>query len=233
VEVVLSAEPIDIDAAVAALVPHTHAINQDALMRHDYILLWVRPDGHVSVNATLGDTMTQYVDALGDNLSAQIATNTADRVSGRVFTPKPVTVMGGDTYTLDVTFTVRVARAASGTPLGAGGGPPGQALQGLDEAITRKDWAALQAGLTPDTLARFDNSYDSVAEKADNAADALRAWLPKSALEVTGGTLRDDVAALAVVGEMVPGQSALYLARMRTSGPTWQLESASVVGMLP
>src|SRR4029078_3661759 len=138
-----------------------------------------------------------------------------------VFTPKPVTVMGGDTYTLDVTFTVRVARAASGTPLVAGGGPPGQALQGLDGAITRKDWTALQAGLTPDTLARFDNSYDSVAEKADNAASTLRAWLPKSALEVHGGARRDDVADLEVVGEMFPGQAALYLARMRKAGPMW------------
>jgi hypothetical protein len=232
IEVVLSAAPVDAEAAVAALAPHTHVINQDALMRHDYVLLWVRPDGHVSMNATFGETMTQYVEALGESLSAQIVTNTADRVAARVFTPKPVTVMGGDTYTVDVMFTVAVTRGPSATALPAGGGAPGRALAALDEAISRKDWAALQAGLVPDTFARFDNSYDSAAEKADNAATTLRAWLPKSALKVTGGMLRDDVADLEIEGDMFPGQPGLYLARMRKSGTAWQLESATVVGSL-
>jgi hypothetical protein len=232
VEIVLSAAPVDAEAAVAALAPHTQVINQDALMRHDYILLWVRPDGHVSMNATLGETMTQYVEALGENLSAQIATNTADRVAARVFTPRPVTVMGGGTYTMDVTFAVTVTRGPSGTALPAGGGAPGHALAALDKAITKNDWGALQAGLAPETLARFDNSYDSAAEKADTAVSTLRAWLPKSGLTVTGGTLRSDVADLEVEGDMFPGQRAFYLARMRKSGTAWQLESASVVGTL-
>jgi hypothetical protein len=230
VEIVLSAEPVDVGAAAAALAPHTQVINQDALMRHDYILVWVRRDGHVSVNATLGEAMTQYVEALGENLSAQIATNSADRVAARVFTPKPVTVTGGESYTMDVTFIVAVTRGPSGTALPAGGGAPGRALVALDRSIIQKDWAALQSGLAPETFTRFDNSYDSAAEKADNAATTLRAWLPKSRLKVTGGTLRDDVADLEVEGDIFPGQPALYLARMRKSGTAWQLESASIVG---
>src|SRR6266540_6469278 len=50
VEVVLSAVPVDLVRAMKSLAPHTDVINQDALMKHDYVLLWVRRDGNVSMN---------------------------------------------------------------------------------------------------------------------------------------------------------------------------------------
>ena len=56
VEVVLSEAPIDIAAAAAELDPHSNVINQSALRDHNYVLLWVRPDDDVSMNATYSAT---------------------------------------------------------------------------------------------------------------------------------------------------------------------------------
>src|SRR5574341_570816 len=78
VEVVLSELPIDAREAAAALSPHMQVINQEALSRHDYILLWVRPGGDVSMNATFGATMAQYLDTVGQGLTARLSENTLD-----------------------------------------------------------------------------------------------------------------------------------------------------------
>ena len=61
----LSEAAIDVDAAVATLQPHTHVINQDVLDDRNYVLLWVAADGHVSMNATFSQTMTQFLDKVG------------------------------------------------------------------------------------------------------------------------------------------------------------------------
>ena len=50
------------------------------------VLLWVASDGHVSMNATFSQTMTQFLDKAGDSLKATLTTNTADHVAGRIFT---------------------------------------------------------------------------------------------------------------------------------------------------
>src|SRR3954451_9486095 len=76
VEVVLSEEPIDIAKATAELDPHSNVINQKALRDHNYVLLWVRPDNDVSMNATYSDTMTQYVEMSGSRMTADLTTNT-------------------------------------------------------------------------------------------------------------------------------------------------------------
>ena len=231
-EVVLSERAIDAAAAITSLQPHTHAINQDALADRDYILLWVAPDGHVSMNATFGKTMTQFLDALGDGLQATLSVNTPERVAGRVFTTKPVTTMSGDTYTVDVTFDTAVARLPPGQPLGAGGGAPGKALDAFIAAVKKGQWPAIKAALSPAAVEMFDKSYNSPEENAASLADILQAWLPKAGLKIVGGTERGDVADLEVEGEMFPGSPGLYLARMRKAGAQWQFESAGMVGML-
>ena len=230
-EVVLSEVAVDAAAAVETLQPHTHAINQDALKAGDYILLWVAPDGHVSMNATFGRTMTQFVDALGDGLRATLTVNTPERVAGRVFTPQPVKTMGGETYTVDVSFDAAVVRMPKGSPLPPGGGAPGSALAGFLAAVTRGDWAAITPLLSPAALEMFDKSYNSPAENAASLSDILEAWLPREKLSIAGGEQRGDVADLEVAGEMFPGTPALYLARMRQSGGVWQFEAGSLVGM--
>ena len=132
VEVVLSDAPVDAAAAAADLDPHGNAINQPALMDHDYILLWVRPGNDVSMNATYGARMVQFVEMTGDmgSLQAEVATNTPERVAGRVWSPKPVKTQD-ESWTVDVRFTADVARIPAGAKLPADGGEPGKAFRAM------------------------------------------------------------------------------------------------------
>jgi hypothetical protein len=232
-EVVLSEIAIDAAAAAEALHPHTHAINQDALKGRDYILLWIAPDGHVSMNATFGRTMTQFVDAIGnDALHATLTVNSAERVAGRVFTPRPVKTISGETYTVDVSFDAAVVRVPKGTALPPGGGAPGAALTAFLAAVARGDWTAITPLLSPAALEMFDKSYNSPAENVASLNDILQAWLPREKLSIAGGEQRADVADLEVTGDMFPGTPAIYLARMRRHGDGWRFDAASLVGMV-
>ena len=140
--------------------------------------------------------------------------------------------MGGDTYTVDLTFDTAVTRLPAGTPLGAGGGAPGKALAAFLSAVKKQQWPAIKAGLAPSAVATFDKSYNSPEENASSASDLLQAWLPKSGLKIVGGELRGDTADLDVEGEMFPGTNALYLARLRQADGKWLFDSAGMVGML-
>jgi hypothetical protein len=231
-ELALTEAAIDVAAAIATLQPHTHVINQDVLDDRNYVLLWVAPDGHVSMNATFSQTMTQFVDKIGDSLKATLTVNTPERVAGRVFTATPVTTMGGATYTVDLTFDTAVTRLPPGTPLGPGGGAPGKALTAFLAAVKKQQWPAIKAALAPSALATFEKSYNSPEENASSTADILQAWLPKGGLKITGGQLRGDSADLDIEGEMFPGTNALYAARLRQVGGTWLFDSAGMVGML-
>jgi hypothetical protein len=233
VEVILSDAAIDVDAAIAALQPHAQVINQDALDDRNYVLLWVAPDGHVSMNATFSQTMTQFVDKVGSSLKATLTTNTPERIAGRIFTVAPVKTMGGETYTVDLTFDTAVTRAPAATPIPAGGGAPGTALTAFLAAVKKQQWPAIKAGLAPAAVTILDKSYNSPEENASSAADLLQAWLPKSGLKIVGGELRGDTADLDVEGEMFPGTNALYLARMHQADGKWLFDSAGLIGMLP
>ena len=128
IEVILSEEPVDVAAAVADLDPHSNIINQPALMDHNYIFLWVRPGNDVSMNATYGARMLQFVDMTPEALKAEIATFTPERVAGHLWSPKPVKAQD-DTWTVDVRFSTDVARPPAGTKLPADGGDPGKAFR--------------------------------------------------------------------------------------------------------
>ena len=202
------------------------------LIRLWYVLLWIASDGHVSMNATFSETMTQFIEKVGESLKATLTTNTPERIAGRVFTDAPVTTTGGETYTVDLTFDTAVTRVPAGTPLGPGGGAPGKALTVFLAAVKKQQWPAIKAGLAPSAVAMFDKSYNSPEENASSASDLLQAWLPKSGLKIVGGELRGDTADLDVEGEMFPGTRALYLSRLRQVDGTWLFESAGIVGML-
>lgn len=221
VEVILSEAPIDAAAAVADLDPHTNAINQPALMEKNYIVLVVRPDGDVSMNATYSERMVQFVDmtgAMGD-LKAEISTNTPDRVAGRVFSPKPVKTDSG-TWTVDVKFSTDVTRLPPGMALPAGGGDPGKALTALLAAKSKKNWEGIRT---------------AVVKPFDDLADALQSldiWLPKKGVKITGGVLRGDTATLDVEGEMFEKQKGLFLVRMQKSGTKWLFDRAMRAGFI-
>lgn len=233
VEVVLSDQPIDTAAAITTMNPHTDVINQDALKGRDYVLLWVRSDGEISMNATFGETMTQYVEVSGGALTASLTVNTLDRVAGRLFTPKPITVMDGASYTVDLTFAADVSRLPAGTALPAGGGDPGKALTAFVGAVEDKNWPAIQSGSSERALKVFAADYRTAAENADYTHDMIQAWLPKAKLTVTGGIVRGDIADLDVEGEMFPGTTGIYVARMVKHGSGWAFDGASVLGMAP
>ena len=233
VEVILSEIAIDTGEATEALDPHTDVINQDATRDHDYILLWIRSDGSVSMNATYSSSMTQYLDKGGRTLKAELTTNTADKVAGHIFTPEPVKTMSGESYTADFHFSTDVSRAPSGTRLGRNGGDPGKALSKIIAALAAKDWAGISSGVMPDTLASFSADYNSAEENLKDALSSFGFWLPKKNPTITGGELRGtDRAVLEVEGPAFGDQKALYLVRMIRLNGKWLFDRGALAGMI-
>jgi hypothetical protein len=232
IEVVLSEEPIDVVAAAAELDPHTNVINQKALRDHNYVLLWVRPDNDVSMNATYSETMTQYVEMTGSRMKAEMKTNTPAKVAGHVFSPKPLKTMDGDAYTIDLTFSTEVTHPVAGTKLPADGGEPAKALKALQTAIANKSWDGISKNVTAKNLESFNESYRTPKENLDDAIQTLGFWLPKKPGKVTGGELRGDSAILQLEGEIFEGQNGLFLIRMVKEGPRWVFDRAVKAGMI-
>jgi hypothetical protein len=232
VEVVLSEGPIDVVEAAAELDPHSNVINQKALRDHNYVLLWVRPDNDVSMNATYSDTMTQYVEMTGSRMTADMTANTRDKVAGRIFSPKPLKTMDGDEYTIDLKFSTEVTRPPAGTKLPADGGEPGKALNALQSAIAKKSWTGIKGNVSAKTLESF---YESDRTEKDNLADAIQTLgfhLPKKPGKITGGELRDDGAILNLEGQLFEGQNALFLVRMVKDGSRWVFDRAMNAGLI-
>jgi hypothetical protein len=232
VEVVLSEEPIDVVEAAAELDPHSNVINQKALRDHNYVLLWVRPDNDVSMNATYSDTMMQYVEMTGSRMTAELTTNTRDKVAGRIFSPKPLKRMNGDEYTIDLKFSAEVTRPPAGTKLPTDGGEPGKALKSLQSAIAKKSWDGIKANVSAKNVESFDESYRTPKENLDDAIQTLGFWLPKKAGKITGGELRGDTALLDLEGELFEGQNALFLVRMVKENSRWVFDRATKAGMI-
>jgi len=232
VEVVLSEEPIDVVEAAAELDPHSNVINQKALRDHNYVLLWVRPDNDVSMNATYSDTMTQYVEMTGSRMTADMNANTRDKVAGRIFSPKPLKTMDGDEYTIDLKFLTEVTRPPAGTKLPADGGEPGNAFNALQAAIAKKSWTGIKTNVTAKTLESF---YESDRTEKDNLADAIQTLgfhLPKKPGKITGGEQRGDIAILNLEGQLFEGQNALFLVRMVKDGSRWVFDRAVNAGLI-
>ena len=235
VEVILSTAAVDVAKAVTALAPHTMVINDAALKDTNYVLIWIGADGKVSMNATFSKTMTQFVDrASADGpLRAELTTNTPDKVAGRIFTPAPVKTMSGSTYSVDLTFSAPITKAAAGTALQAGGGEPGKALLGFFAARQKKDWPSLKAALSPSASERFVKSYNDDKENLADLLGTLEFWLPAKDAKITGGTLSGDEAVLDVEGVLASGIKALTLVRLIRRPSGWLFDSATMAGMLP
>jgi hypothetical protein len=231
-EILLSEVAIDPAAMQGALDPHMIAINLDALNDRNYILLFVRADGWVGMNATFSKGMTQFLSDTISGLKAEFTARTATRIDGHVFSEAPLKTMDGTMYTVDLRFGVDVPPPPAGTALPAGGGAPGKALTTFLAASQKKNWAAIKAGSSVDALKIFDKSYNSPAENAESAADLLKAWIPIEKMKITGGRLRGNVAVLDIEGELFPGQLGLSLVQMVKSGTVWQFDRAARAGMV-
>lgn len=231
-EVLLTDVPVDTASLRGELDPHVRAINLDALDDRNYLLLWVYPDGSVTMNATYSKTMTQYINDASGGLKAEFSTNTAAKVEGRVFSPSPLKAMGKETYTIDVKFTADVIPPLSGPALPATGGDPGKAFAALVAAITKKNWNGIKSGLSPATLPSFDKDYNTPAENLSSAIDILKAWLPLDKSKVTGGMqLSDTDAVLEFEGEQF-GMRQLILVRMTKTGNVWQFRESIPAGFI-
>jgi hypothetical protein len=234
IEVILSTTPVDVAKAVAELGPHEVVINDPAVSGSNYVLLWVESDGKVSMNATFGKTMTQYVDRTDNStLKAELTTNTKDRVAGRLFTPAPVKTQDGTTYTVDLTFSAPVAAPPAATALPAGGGDPGKALASLFAARQKKDWAALKAAFSPAATERFVKSYNNDQENLKDALDTMDFWLPNKNATIIGGQVRGDTAIVEVEGPLASGVKVLTVVRMIKAPAGWLFDRAQMAGMLP
>ncbi len=232
VELLLSEVAVDPAKLNDDLDRHVAAINFDALRDHNYVLLWVAPDGSVKMNATYSKTMTQYANDSTGGLKAEFTTNTAAKIDGRVYAPTPLKVMDGSTYTVDVKFTADVIPALTGTPLPAGGGDPGRALTAFIGAVAKKDWKGVKAGLAPATLKNYDHDYNSEAENAASAIDILNARLTVAKSKVTGGFLTSPTVAIVEMEGDRFGTMWVSVVRMVKTGAVWQYEDSRPVGML-
>jgi hypothetical protein len=232
VGLVLSEAPVDIAAAVASLDPHTHLINQDALRDRNYVLLWVKADGEVSMNATYAENMTQFADATTESLKAELTANTADKVAGRLYTPKPVKTMSGETYSVNLTLSAAVTRLPAGAKLAAGGGEPGKAFDALMAGVSKKSWDGIVRNLSEDNIKNFSDHDKTAKERLDDAVERLGFWLQKSPATVTGGEVRGDSSVLEVEGEIFKGRKMLFLINMIKSGNRWVFDSAAKRGFV-
>ena len=232
VEVLLTDVPIDPATLRGDLDPHATAINLDELRDRNYLLLWVAPDGAVTMNATYSKTMTQYVNDASGGLEGEFTANTATAIAGRVYSAAPMKTMDGPPYTIDVTFTAEVVPALTGTALPAGGGEPGKALTAFMGALVKKNWPGLKAGLAPRVLPSFEKDYNTPAENAASAVDILNAWLPTAKFKVTGGVLvNDTTAVLEMEGERF-GSRVLSFVKMVKTGAVWQFDESASAGSL-
>lgn len=232
VEVVLSEEPIDVVAAAAELDPHTNVINQSALWDHNYVLLWVRPDNDVSMNATYSDTMTQYVEMTGSFVKAEMTANTPAKVAGHLFSTKALKTMDGDVYTIDLKFSAEVTHPPAGTKLAAGGGEPGKAFNALQAAIAKKSLEEISRNVTAKHRESFNDPDRNAKENLADALQTLGFWLPKKPGKITGGEMRADSAILTVEGELFADQYALFLVRMVKEGQRWVFDRATKAGLI-
>jgi hypothetical protein len=230
--VVLSEAPADIAAAVADIDPHTHLINQPALQDRNYVLLWIKADGTVSMNATYTAGMNQFIDSTTESLKAELTANTRDRIAGRVYTPKPVKTMDGETYSANLTFAAAVTRLPAGTKLPAGGGEPGKAFTALMAAVAKRNWDGIVRNVSDAHAKDFSDPDKTAKERLDDAIQTLGFWLPRSAAVVTGGEGRGDSAVLEVEGEISKGTRLLFLVRMIKPGTRWVFDTAAKAGFV-
>lgn len=231
VEVLLSDVEVNAAPIRQALDPHLAAINAAELKSRNYLLLWVRADGSVSMNATFSGTMTQILNDSAGGLTATWTARRADGLEGHV-SSATLKTMDGAAYRVDVTLGVGVPAPPGGSVLPNGGGEPGKALRAFLAAAGRKDWAAIRAASSANALAVFEKSYNSADENAADALDLVKAWITLPRLTITGGRQNGDVAILDVEGEMFPGTRRLSLVRMVRRGTSWGFDDARPVGLV-
>ncbi len=240
--VVLSEGSMDSAEAVKKLDPRTALINQEGMRKKNYISLWIRPNGFVSMNATFHDGMVQYIDStkaegkgniLAQSLEANFSANSADRIAARVRSSEPVETLSEDTYEIDVEFDTSVTHPPAAKNLGAGGGEPGKVLQSLLNAIKTKDWKVVLTSVKSETLHGLVDPDASDEDNFESVVDDIAFFLPKGKTKVLGGKDRGEIAILELQGERTEGGvKVLYLVRMLKETEGWRFDRSQIAGFL-
>ena len=202
-------------------------------MKHNYVLLWVRPDGDVSMNATYSETMTQFADMTGSmgDLKADFTTNTlvhhrragADREAGEdppgVLHRQPAILHGRD------------ARV-SGLEAPGRRRPGGQGLSVADHGHLHEELGGHPAERhrgEREALHRFRPQRGREPVQRDRDAGVLAA---EAAGEGDRRGLRGDTALLEVEGVLFGKQKGLYLVQMVKRDSRWVFDRAMKAGFL-
>lgn len=123
----------------------------DELKRTSTLTLTATGDAYLSLAATFHATTTYFFGDSVQNLTVEYTTQSATRLAGRLFSPKPVKGANGDATRSTKRFDVSLPSAPGpGMPLPVGGGDPGAALLNLLAAIAKRDvgLSARRAGQT-------------------------------------------------------------------------------------
>jgi hypothetical protein len=233
VEIVLAEGEVDTKSIMEAVDPHTDVINQKGVTSGNYILLWIDSKGQVSMNATLSETMGQYLDSTKlESLKADGVVNTAEKVGGHVYTAKSVKTLSGEMYEIDVTFDTPITRAPAGTKIPAGGGEAGAAFLALHKAVGASDAKGIQVVLSDALNQSYFPDYGTPEENLASAVDILKVRLPKKNLKITGGEMRGDRALLEVEGEAFEGTNGVYVVDMLKSANGWKYQQSYLMGLL-
>lgn len=234
--VMLSTQPMDLDAITASANPYLAAINDKAVLSSDHLTFRVDADGTVGMNAHVGGT--QYIDTSGKMmgmsgaLTSECRVNTPERVSCNVANAKPVKSMSGNSWTVDIKFDTAVVSRAPGKPLPKDGGEPGKVLDALIGAVKGDDLGAIIALLSPEEAEDYQREYSTPAENLASAKEMLDFSLPKDH-RITGGELSDDnTALLEVEGAPYEGARGLYIVTLERTDGRWGYRSSTLAGLL-
>ena len=161
----------------------------------------------------------------GGTLGSELKTNTATRIAGRVNSGGTQT-FSGDKYSYDFVFDVPITPAPPpGERLPAGGGAAGKAYVAFVAAMQKGD---------VDAIARFwpkDRAEAFLAARKDpdfrQQLEMVKVLSPKT-VTVKGGTIRNDVADLDVVGKDADGNVVDGKVRMVRDGKTWRVQQENL-----
>jgi hypothetical protein len=234
IEIILSTALPDLEKAVSALDPHLMVINEIQNNRRDAILIRISREQKVRVQTFIGKTPQAGVifSTEKGTLVAELTSNTAERVSGRVFTHGRFRTWRGSTVSLDLTFSTPVTVAPAGTSLPPGGGEPGNALNAFLAARNRGDWSTLKTALSRPAKRRFVQIKKEDDENRINTFATLDYWFPAKDPKITGGKLTGDTAVLDVESP-IKSTARLTLVRLIMGASGWVFDDALFIGMVP
>jgi hypothetical protein len=230
IQVLLTMEAIDAQAAAESDDPYLHAANQQQALGDDHVLINVWDDGMVAVSGVYEEDNAQFIANTRFGLRSEIEPVTGDRIVGRVWTDEPMETSDGETYSLDLSFDVAIARPPAAVALPQGGGAPGEALMALVEVVLAGSWEDLKPLLTAEQIEAAENGWaETDEERIGEAVGSLQQWLVlhgqrARSVSILEASLREDGLASLDVAVEHADATMICQARMREVEERWVFE---------